>query len=1096
VRTITIDTKLKLGNFALSFTDLTIPFAGFPLSVVRKYDTLQANQAGEFGYGWQLDIPNTNLQVESDSGSGTRTPFEPNTRVTITMPDGSTEAFYFSPQPTNPNYFGWEFDLDTRTAGFVPADLQTTSTLSLATRNGQPRELVQPFGAEYYPADSLDFNRPYNPARFGDDYLLTTRTGVQLLIDSESGDLLKLTDRNGNSIFFNGNGITSDTGVAITFDYEWALGGQRIRTVHAPNNKTIEYRYNDKNELISVTNRAGEITSFEYEDAAREHYLTDITSPRGVKVLNVQYDPATGRVTQIADAGNQTAGLGYNLDLGNGLFLESVADADEVPTELVRDAAGNTLRQIRFLRDAVDTTKFTFLITLFQYDGSGNKTRDSQPFTYDDPNTRFSFVPADLKWAQTSKYDTNGNVTSITDALGNKTFFNNYDEFGNPGQIIDPLGNKTTNVYDTHGNLQQTIDAEGNLTTFGYDDRGLLETVTQFKDGTPILASQSGYDTKGRLATITDAVGFTQTFDYDAFNEVISSSYDWVDPAGVLPSATITTYTDRDDEGRVIGTRYEKTILGQQPDELWHTTTVYIDGMVTSTTDRFDVTTASMYDARGNLIETRTESRDELGNPTWIVSRTVYDDNGRVIYTIDPHVDPTPDSTFLAAPGTHSIYDSLGRVIGSERIDLLLIKLENDLDHTGLKFTPEPLGSDIGNTLSFDETIYDAVGRVDYTRQNDGADTVISKNVYDVAGRLKIAIQDPDGNLLTTTDQLTTQYIYDAAGRQTRVIDALGRETRYEYDKVGRQVATISPAVLDPTTGTQVHVRSETVYDDLGRRVRAIENITQTNPDVASSINRSGQRITEYAYDNAGRLTSVTLPAVDDAETPAPDSVNPVFVYQYDQYGNQTLIRDPKLHETKLRYDEQQRQVARELPNALTETKKYDDLGQLELTIDFEGRHTRFSYDSLGRLEKKESFLNADAYNNGTGAPSEFVRYTYDGLGRQTKIVQDGDGNANTLTDQRVTTNTFDTLGRLRQECGSSGGQLMCHEFVAKCKPLTSLADACSCGVEKIELRTFESFLKCLQPKRDLEIAICFRNWHEPEAPDHRRVAAWMELFN
>jgi RHS repeat-associated protein len=290
---------------------------------------------------------------------------------------------------------------------------------------------------------------------------------------------------------------------------------------------------------------------------------------------------------------------------------------------------------------------------------------------------------------------------------------------------------------------------------------------------------------------------------------------------------------------------------------------------------------------------------------------------------------------------------------------------------------------------------------------------VISKNVYDTAGRVQFAIQDLDDNLTTTADQLTTQYIYDAAGRQTRVVDALGHETNFEYDKVGRQVATIGPRVFDPTTGAQVHLRSETVFDDLGRRVQTIENVKQITPGDASSINRGEQRITDYAYDNAGRLTTVTLPAVDDAETPATTLVHPAFVYQYDQYGNQTVIRDPKGHETQLRYDEQQRQVARKLPNTLTETKKYNDLGQLELAIDLEGRHTRFIYDSLGRLDKKESFANAAAYSAGT--VSEFVRYTYDALGRQTKIVQDGDGIVGTLTDQRVTINTFDTFGRLTQ---------------------------------------------------------------------------------
>src|SRR5262249_10165846 len=46
--------KLKLGNFKLSFTDLTIPVTGIPITITRSYDTLNAGVKGDFGYGWSL----------------------------------------------------------------------------------------------------------------------------------------------------------------------------------------------------------------------------------------------------------------------------------------------------------------------------------------------------------------------------------------------------------------------------------------------------------------------------------------------------------------------------------------------------------------------------------------------------------------------------------------------------------------------------------------------------------------------------------------------------------------------------------------------------------------------------------------------------------------------------------------------------------------------------------------------------------------------------------------------------------------------------------------------------------------------------------
>jgi hypothetical protein len=53
-RTVNVAGNLKLGNFTVSFTDVTIPVAGIPITIGRTYDTLNANTSGDFGYGWSL----------------------------------------------------------------------------------------------------------------------------------------------------------------------------------------------------------------------------------------------------------------------------------------------------------------------------------------------------------------------------------------------------------------------------------------------------------------------------------------------------------------------------------------------------------------------------------------------------------------------------------------------------------------------------------------------------------------------------------------------------------------------------------------------------------------------------------------------------------------------------------------------------------------------------------------------------------------------------------------------------------------------------------------------------------------------------------
>ena len=50
---ITVAGDLKLGNFTLSFTDLSIPVSGIPITVTRTYDSLNAGVSDDLGYGWR-----------------------------------------------------------------------------------------------------------------------------------------------------------------------------------------------------------------------------------------------------------------------------------------------------------------------------------------------------------------------------------------------------------------------------------------------------------------------------------------------------------------------------------------------------------------------------------------------------------------------------------------------------------------------------------------------------------------------------------------------------------------------------------------------------------------------------------------------------------------------------------------------------------------------------------------------------------------------------------------------------------------------------------------------------------------------------------
>jgi hypothetical protein len=150
--------NLKLGNFTLAFTDLTVPISGIPISVTRTYDTLNAGTSGDFGYGWRLDYRDTHLRTSvprtGDEQNGIFNPFRDGTRVYVTLPGGKREGFTF--RPTEENAFLLTFF----TPSFVP-DPGVTDQLTDRSAHGRGRERQQPERAGRIPG----------PGRPGRDHL-------------------------------------------------------------------------------------------------------------------------------------------------------------------------------------------------------------------------------------------------------------------------------------------------------------------------------------------------------------------------------------------------------------------------------------------------------------------------------------------------------------------------------------------------------------------------------------------------------------------------------------------------------------------------------------------------------------------------------------------------------------------------------------------------------------------------------------------------------------------------------------------------------------------------------------------------------------
>src|SRR5437870_3500850 len=85
----------------------------------------------------------------------------------------------------------------------------------------------------------LESYNPQNPF-FGNSYTLTDPRGMRYSIDATTGKLVSETDRNGNTLTFQEDGIFSSAGRSVTFQRD-QYG--RITAITDPSGNSILYGY-------------------------------------------------------------------------------------------------------------------------------------------------------------------------------------------------------------------------------------------------------------------------------------------------------------------------------------------------------------------------------------------------------------------------------------------------------------------------------------------------------------------------------------------------------------------------------------------------------------------------------------------------------------------------------------------------------------------------------------------------------------------------------------------------------------------------------------------------------------------------------------
>lgn len=447
-----------------------------------------------------------------------------------------------------------------------------------------------------------------------------------------------------------------------------------------------------------------------------------------------------------------------------------------------------------------------------------------QVLTEDGPRTDLADVTKYVYYTDTTANWTQGDLRSITNALGHVWTFTQYDKAGRLLAATDPNGTALTYTYTPRGWLASRSVA-GQTSTFAYTGWGGLALVT-LPDGT---STSYTWDAAHRLTSVSDSAGNSTRFVLD-------------------PSGNITSSTTTDAAGNVARqTRTEFDALGRpwkHYDAAGHAFEVWHDAM-----DRV----AKTIDPKGR---TTTFARDTLGRLQDITDAQTTP--GHTGFAFDARDQMTRQTAPNGAVTQLSV-DGLGNTLQ-----------EVSANRGTLSFTYDAAGNLLTRTDARGVTAnytYDALNRIRkrITKNSAGVVTETLDYIWDGASGCTYG----RGHLCQITDGGgVTNFAYDARGnRISERRSEAGRSytTQYTLNGADRIVALVTPtgslldqardaggrvAALTATAGgSSIPVASAVRYDGAGNVVSlsqgtSLSQLMQRNADGQLEANGLGIPVT------------------------------------------------------------------------------------------------------------------------------------------------------------------------------------------------------------------------------------------------------------
>ncbi|HEY4210838.1 MAG TPA: LysM peptidoglycan-binding domain-containing protein [Steroidobacteraceae bacterium] len=813
-----------------------------------------------------------------------------------------------------------------------------------------------------------------------------------------------------------GSGTNPATGLKylnLATNYKYDANGNLIHRIVINNDLAATpistwYVYDSNNRLTFTIDALGGVTQTRYDSdgrvASTTRYANTVSLPTGDQATVAQATPVAApgldRTTQsfYDNDGRQV----YTIDALGGVTQYSYDINGKVTR--TRGIAGVTLTGTYGNAAAVTTALGSAAGTL----GSSDRVA----YTAYDVRGQAVYTVDAVGAVSYKQYDLAGHVISVTNyasLYSGAMDVADLSSWATGAAVAGNSHNQTTRYwYDGAGRRVYSLDAAGGyLTETRYDDVNNVVTTIVYYSPPTIPAGATASDIKNH----TGGVVFTTDPTKD---QSTAAQYDAAGRLTKLTDATTTAYET-----------YGYDALGNK----------------TSFTNKAQQTWTYVYDLAGNMIEedspsTPITSMSGLGGAlsattvsAKIVSRMTYDAMGDVL-TLQEGIEHFSNNTEDASKSrtTTYSYDALGR-----QTSVTLPAVYVYTYTTG------------------DETV--ASGSV---TRSDTKPPITTHVVYDALGN-EVANQDPGG--------FWSYKVYDALGRVVYDVDADSYVTGYGYDSFGNQTSLTRYALALATTlaaagGGSV---SELTASAVGGAITVKGSTTGTvNVQVSSGADR---QITK-AYDADNRLKQVTQPQTFNFEpnsgipNGATFTLGETTFYKYDAFGkvirtarlispNGNPVTDPDIDSSKnswaytYDYYDTRGLLAAEVDEDgyLTVYQHGDANGDLtdkieyalkpSGTVDINGygainssnqtnfpngsangydRETRYTYDQLNRLVQQK-FVGVQ-YTQVSGSAGsltstpqfadQLTQYTYDALGNQTSVTQNGG----------TTFTYYDVLGR------------------------------------------------------------------------------------